>query len=473
MIRISFRQSMLAGFLLIAVLLSWAALRSWLVLEQFVDQSRQGSEQALQLSASIQELAERTVDLERSTRQFMVLNDAALLGRFEENVSHSLAAVKRLESVPGEPLGKLPGAWRQAVEHLSQGLHQAESRASRAGLSPVLNRLAKINSELEHTGRRWIDAQQAAMLAELEQGRQHLTRLVMAAVVGAFLVALAMGWWLSRPIVSLERSIERLGESRFDEPVTVGGPADLRRVGRRLDWLRRRLGELEAERERTLRHVSHELKTPLTALREGIALLQEEVVGSLEGSQQEVVDILQDNVMALQRHIESLLRLNAAAFEARRLCYRPLPLRKLLADVVQGRELQIQARQLSVLADAPAITRTLDGEKLLVALDNLLSNAIDFSPEGGVIRLQAEVIGNILRIACIDQGTGIAAEDAERIFEPFVQGGRASPTPRQGSGVGLSIVRELMTAMGGRVLLVSGNRNARGANFRIEVPCES
>ena len=473
MIRLSFRQSMLAGFLLIALLLSWAALRSWLVLEQFVEQSRQGSEQALQLSASIQELAERTVDLERSTRQFMVLNDAALLGRFDENVGNSLDAVKRLESVPGEPLGKLPGAWRQAVEQLSQGLHQAESRASRAGLVPVLNRLAGVNSELEHTGRRWIDAQQASMLAELEQSRQHLTRLVMAAVVGAFLVALAMGWWLARPIVSLERSIERLGESRFDEPVTVGGPADLRRVGRRLDWLRRRLGELEAERERTLRHVSHELKTPLTALREGIALLQEEVVGSLEGAQLEVVDILQDNVMALQRHIESLLRLNAAAFEARRLCYRPLLLIKLLADVVQGRELQIQARQLSVLADAPAITRTLDGDKLLVALDNLLSNAIDFSPEGGVIRLQAEVVDNILSIACIDQGPGIAAEDAERIFEPFVQGGRASPTPRQGSGVGLSIVRELMTAMGGRVLLMPGNWNAPGANFRIEVPCES
>ncbi|MBL8415862.1 MAG: HAMP domain-containing protein, partial [Propionivibrio sp.] len=340
MIRISFRQSMLAGFLLIALLLSWAAVRSWLVLGQFVEQSRQVNEQALLLSASIQELAERTVDLERSTRQFMVLNDAALLGRFDENVSHSLAAVKRLDSVPGEPLGKLPGAWRQAVEQLSQGLHQASPRA---GLLPFLNRLARVNSELEHTGRRWIDAQQASMLAELGQSRQHLTRLVAAAVVGAFLVALAMGWWLARPIVSLERSIERLGESRFDQPVTVGGPADLRRVGRRLDWLRRRLGELEAERERTLRHVSHELKTPLTALREGIALLQEEVVGSLEGSQQEVVDILQDNVMALQRHIESLLRLNAAAFEARRLCYRPLPLRKLLADVVQGRELQIQA----------------------------------------------------------------------------------------------------------------------------------
>ena len=209
-----------------------------------------------------------------------------------------------------------------------------------------------------------------------------------------------------------------------------------------------------------------------TALREGIALLQEEVVGSLEGSQQEVVEILQHNVLALQRHIESLLRLNAASFEARRLRYRPLALQKLLADVVQGRELQIQARRLTVLRDAPAITRALDREKLLVVLDNLLSNAIEFSPEGGVIRLEAAVSNRIVSFACVDQGPGIAAEDVERIFQPFVQGSRASPTPRQGSGVGLSIVRELMTAMGGRVMLVPNKGKVTGANFRIEVPSE-
>jgi two-component system, NtrC family, sensor histidine kinase GlrK len=201
--------------------------------------------------------------------------------------------------------------------------------------------------------------------------------------------------------------------------------------------------------------------------------LQEEVVGALEGSQKEVVDILQHNVMALQQHIESLLRLNAASFEARRLSRRPLPLKKLLSDVVGSRELQIQARHLTVLREAPAISLPLDGDKLLVVLDNLLSNAIDFSPEKGVIRLVAAITNNILHITCIDQGPGIAEEDAELIFEPFVQGHRASPTPRQGSGVGLSIVRELMTAMGGRVFLVPGNGNSSGANFRIEVPCES
>lgn len=468
-IRISFRQSMLAGFLLIALVLSWAAVSSWLLLEQFVQQSRQHGEHALQLSASLQELADRTVGLERSARQFTVLNEPVLLERFDENIAHALTAIKRLDSIPAASLGTLPGDWRQAVERLSQELHQS---APHAELLPFLNRLAELNRALEHAGQRWMDQQNAGLLAELEQGRRRLTELVATAVVGAFLVALAMNWWLSRPIGSIERAIERLGESRFDEPVMVPGPADLRRVGRRLDWLRQRLDQLESERERTLRQVSHELKTPLTALREGIALLQEQVLGPLDGSQQEVVDILQHNVMGLQGHIESLLRLNAASCEARRACFRPLPLQQLLADVVQGRDLQIQARQLTVLCNAPAVTRELDTEKLLVVLDNLLSNAIDFSPQAGIIRLEAAVLGKIVRIACIDQGPGVASDDAEKIFQPFVQGSRASPTPRQGSGVGLSIVRELMTAMGGRVMLRPADGKAPGAHFWIEVPCE-
>jgi two-component system sensor histidine kinase GlrK len=465
---------MLAGFLLMALLLSWAAVRSWLVLEQFVEQSRRSSEQALHVSAAIQELAERTVDLERSARQFMILNDSALLDRFDENQARALSALSRLEAVPGEAPGSLTDAWRKTLARLSRGLHQEAPEAEQASaLPPILARLAELNRELEQNGRRWIDGQQATMIAELEQARGHLAGRLAATVVGAFLLALAMNWWLSRPLENLERTIERLGESRFDAPVRVGGPADLRRLGRRLDWLRARLGELEAGREQTLRHVSHELKTPLTALREGIALLQEGVVGSLEGAQQEVVDILQDKVMILQGQIESLLRLNAAAFETRPPSYRPLPLRQLLADVVSGRDLQIKARQLTVRSDAPAITRALDREKLLVALDNLLSNAIDFSPVGGVIQLQARLINNTLRIACSDQGPGIAAEDAERIFEPFVQGGRAPPTPRQGSGVGLSIVRELMSAMGGQVLLLPGEGKSPGATFMIELACEA
>ena len=438
MIRASFRQSMLAGFLLIVAFLGWAGVRGWLLLERFATQSRANGEIALKLSTSIQELGERTIELERSARQFTVLNDHAVLARFDAQVARSLAAIERLESLAVRPLENLPGDWRQAVNELSQTLHRSAS----SGELPVsLSRLAEINGQLEHASRRWIDKQHTDTLEQLEEGRLRLGTLVAGAVGAAFVVALAMSWWLSRPIGTIERAIEQLGESRFDDPVEVRGPADLQLIGRRLDWLRQRLSELEAERERTLRHVSHELKTPLTALREGVALLQEEIPGPLEGTQREVVDILDANTRSLQGHIESLLRLNAVSLGARRLHRRPVNLKRLVDEVVQDRELQIQARQLQVRCSFPSVSGMLDADKLRVALDNLLSNAIDFSPDGGVIRLDAQLEAGRLRIACIDHGPGIAAEDAERIFSPFVQGQRPAPVERHGRGVGLSIVR--------------------------------
>ncbi len=456
---------MLAGFLLIAALLSWAALRGWLVLERYVEQSRQGNALALQASAAIQELAARTVDLERGARQFAVLNDATLLDRHDESARQALIALRSLQAIPDATLAALADEWTQTLAQLG--------RALRAGApAAALKRLAELNRQLDDGGRRWIAARQAAMLGELQHNREQLTWLLAATLCGALLVALAMNGWLTRPLERIEESIERLSAGRFDAPIGVGGPADLRRLGRRLDGLRTRLAELEAQREQTLRHVSHELKTPLTALREGIALLQDGVVGTLADGQQEVVDILQHQVLTLQRQIEGLLRLNAVAVAARRRHCQPLALRQLLADVVGARELQIQARRLRVECEAPPVSCVVDGEKLSVVLDNLLSNAIDFSPDGGLIRLRAALAGKTLTVACIDQGPGIAAEDAQRIFAPFVQGSRSPPVPRQGSGVGLSIVRELMGAMGGRVWLEPADAQHGGAHFKIELPCD-
>jgi len=466
MIRVSFRQSMLAGFLLIVASLGWAGARGWFLLERFAEQSRVNAAQALLVSTSVQELAERTIELERSARQYAVLDDPAVLARFDSIVTHTAEAVDRLNALPGSPLGTLPGDWQAAVGDVSKSLR---SSASPAALSHPLARLASVNGKLDSHGRRWIEAQQSTTLAELEEGRLRLGTLVGVTVTAAFLVALAMSWWLSRPVDTIERAIERLGESRFDEPVEVHGPADLRQVGQRLDWLRQRLGELEAERERTLRHVSHELKTPLTALREGVALLQEEIPGPLEGTQREVVDILDANARSLQGHIESLLRLNAVSLGARRLHCRPVNLKRLLDEAVQDRELQIQGRQLQVRCEAPSLSGMLDADKLRVVIDNLLSNAIDFSPDGGLIRLEARIDKVRLRIVCIDQGPGVAPEDAERIFAPFVQGQRPAPIERQGSGVGLSIVRELMAVMGGQIRLLPP-ADGTGARFEIVLP---
>ena len=469
MIRLSFRQSMLLGFLLVVALLGWSVLESWLVLEQLTVRLQRGNARALELREAVQTLTERTVDLERSARQYLVLRDGALLDRYDQTATAAQEAVVRIEAIPGGNFAAATERWHSQLRHLGEALRQGGTRDD---LDSALARLTQTNTDLAYDTRHWIDAQHAAWSDVLEARRKDLTRMLVAVVIAVSLVAVILGWWLARPIGTIERAIANLGQSRFEASIRVGGPDDLRRVGRRLDWLRIRLRDLEAEREKTLRHVSHELKTPLTALREGVALLQDEVPGLLAPTQREVVEILQHNVMTLQRHIESLLRLNAAAFDARRLADRPIQVRKLLADVVRGRELQIAARGVEVVTRGPALALNLDADKLSVVIDNLLSNAIDFSPPQGVVRIEAELVARRLCVSCIDQGPGIAAEDAERIFQPFVQGGRASPVPREGSGVGLSIVRELLRAMGGEIRLMTQAAAGGGAHFRFEVPYE-
>jgi len=359
MIRISFRQGLLAGFAMIVLLLGGASLGGWLVVEHFVGQSRENGEQALQAAASIQELGERTVDVARSARQFLVLQEPDIRQRFDDHLAQALAVVDRLDALDAKPLRSLLGDWREWSEVLRRGLDRGTPAAE---LTPVMDRLTEINGLLKGAGQHWIDIRNSALLAELEASRLRLGGQLALALAGALLVVLAVGWWLVRPLRNLERAIERLGEKRFDQPVVVGGPADFRQLGRQLDWLRQRLAELEDDRERTLRHVSHELKTPLTALREGVALLQDEVPGTLDATQREVVAILQNNVIALQRQIEGLLSLNAAAFESSRLIRRPVGMRDFLADAVRRRELHSQARQLTLRIEAPDLQVSVDDE---------------------------------------------------------------------------------------------------------------
>lgn len=463
---ISFRLGMLLGFTLIVALLGGAAVHGWLVVERLLDESRQGSERAIVLTAAIQELGERTVDVERSARQFLVLGKPELRHRFDEQLAQALHVVERIEASDAKPLQQLLGGWRRVADGLADGL---DGQVAQADIAPLLSRLAELNGLLKQAGQDWVESQNRLMFAELEATRLQLGGRILAALGGALLVALAMGWWLLRPVRHLEQAIVRLGASRFGEPVRVGGPSDLQRLGKRLDWLRQRLMELEDNRDRTLRHVSHELKTPLTALKEGVALLTEEVPGPLAPRQKEVVDILQHNVGSLQTQIESLLTLNGAAFEAQRLDIAAVDPKKLLNFAVQRRELHARARELNIEVDAPHTTAMLDAGKMAIILDNLLSNAIDFSPENATITLTASHVEGLWRFDCIDEGPGVDEADRQRIFDPFVQGQRSAPAPRQGSGVGLSIVRELVRGMGGTVQLVP---QPQGAHFRVEIPDE-
>lgn len=471
MSRFSFRQLWFAAFILIAGVLTASSVQALLTLESLARLGRDGARQAVTLTEQSQRLAERTQAMERSARQFLVLDDAQFRERYFAAWRQADAALQALAAALPGLAPALADEWRVHGDAAWAELQGGHRRAlAQAALVRAFARLPVLNDSLAQAGKREIERRNDALLAELERQRRLLAASVAGAALLAVLLAAGFGYWLSRPLRRIESAIGRLGANRLDQPVEVGGPADTRRVGAQLDWLRRRLAELDADKQRFLRHISHELKTPLSALREGVALIEDEVAGPLSGGQREIAAILRQNTAALQAQIEDLLRCHAAAFDAQRARRVPVDLLALLRRVVEEQRLQWQARGLRVSVHGAPLSGLADADQLAAACANILSNALRFSPEGGAVRFELKAGPSALTIDCIDQGPGVAPQDAARIFEPFYQGARQPSGARSGNGIGLSIVREYIAGHGGSIsLLASG----AGAHFRIELPYDA
>lgn len=464
--RLSFRQLLFAAFLLIAVILTAVSVQALLTLEHLASLGRAGAAKAVALTEQSQRLAERTLAMERSARQFLVLDDALFRERYHAAWQQAEAALQALGGAMPQSAPALAAAWRSQTASAWAAL-QGRQRNAEQTVSAVFARLPAINEDLAREGKREIERRNDALLGELERQRRLLTALVAGAVALAALLAACFGFLLTRPLQRMETAIGLLGEHRYDAPIDVGGPSDTRRLGGQLDWLRQRLAALHADKERFLRHLSHELKTPLAALREGVALLEDEVTGPLVANQHEIVAILRHNTASLQAQIEQLLRYDSAALDARHLERRCIELLPLLQGVIDAQRLQWQARRLRIELDGEPASVAADADTLAVALSNVLSNALRFSPDGGTIRFIVDPVPGGVRIDCIDEGPGVAPGDAARIFEPFYQGTRQAPGARLGNGIGLSIVREYVGAHRGTVTLLP---RAAGAHFRIELP---
>lgn len=464
---VSFRQLLVVAFLLIAALLAAASLRALFTLEQLTLQSRESADRALDLSAAAQSLTERSVAMERTARQSLVLGDRLLRRRFDEAAAEAREVLTRL-AVQGVPAAQVAD-WRQRLELITALLDGAPDTAFDRDRQVALEfrELDGVNAAIAQQVRQAIAAQNRSLLDTLETRRRQLTQQVVGAIGLSVLLALAFGIWLTRPLRRLEKAIIGLGENRLDEAIAINGPADLQLVGQRLEWLRLRLVELDADKSRFLRHVSHELKTPLASLREGVSLLEDGVAGELSSNQREIAKILRHNTGLLQGQIEDLLRFNAAAFEARQLRREKTDLLQLITEQVQAQQLQWRARELQVDIEGKAVHAEVDRDKLGTVIANLLSNAIRYSPPQGRIRIRLSRLAEAVRIDVIDEGAGIAFEDRTRVFEPFYRGAQQPAQAVRGSGIGLSIVQEYIAAHGGQAQLLP---DGPGAHFRIELP---
>jgi len=272
---------------------------------------------------------------------------------------------------------------------------------------------------------------------------------------------------LNRPIKQIDHAIRLLGDGKFSSPVSVTGPHNLEYLGQSLDWLRGRLLDVENQKIKFIRHVSHELKTPLTALREGTELLADEVVGGLKEEQREVVQILRQNGIRLQSLIEDLLNFNSAASQPVLHMVNSVRLDNVIHRVADDHKLTIVAKNIRLDTKLTPCVVEGDDEKLRVIVDNLLSNAIKYSPQGGKITIGLRQDQSQAILDVFDAGPGIRPDEGSKIFDTFYQGGPPAEGHVKGSGLGLSIAREHVLAHHG---VIKPLFDSLGAHLQVVLP---
>jgi two-component system sensor histidine kinase GlrK len=290
-----------------------------------------------------------------------------------------------------------------------------------------------------------------------------------ALIPGTLVLVVLFLLLVGRPMRQVDRAIRELGEGDFSRPITVSGPNDIETLGRQLEWLRHRLKESTDEKNKFLRHMSHELKTPLANIREGTELLLDGSVGQLDREQQEVTGILRDNGVKLQKLIENLLMFSAWQTQTAQLELAEFELKPMVFGVLSQHRLVISNRKIKLRLNVSPITVRADEGKLKLVLENLLSNAIKFTPNDGAIHINAGMEDSELVIDVADSGPGVHPDDGERIFEAFYQGRRPQGGPVGGTGIGLSVVAECVQAHGGSVQIVREGQYS-GAHFRVRLP---
>jgi len=369
---------------------------------------------------------------------------------FGSEIDAALATDRLLRS----PQGVLAGVARA---------HDDVALVTGIRLTPdFFSRVGRISEAREMYGR-------FAVIGELQ--RRYVWRLVPAlglVVAGvAILLAGRLATQMTRPLTRLTGALERVAAGDLDTRVPESGASELRTLASSFNSMAARLAEARtalavAEREaawrEVARHLAHEIKNPLTPMRLSLHRLQRRVDAVPESERRAV----RDSIDALLQEVEHLTRLADNFSRYARLPepqFEPLD----LAELARSAAALHEPDQVTLRVES-ATPVPIRGDRLLLsrAVHNLLLNACEASPRGGLVEVRTGAGGDEGWVEVLDRGSGVPPELEGRLFEPYVS------TKSRGSGLGLSLVKDIAAQHGGRITLE--NRESGGARARLSLP---
>jgi signal transduction histidine kinase len=383
---------------------------------------------AFTLTAQLRGDTEQSVQREAKTMALLLSGDAASRAALDRMV------VAYAQETPGTA-EVLPAARAKTATHWGDGALEVTEPATRDGRTVGAVRISYPTSDLTRR------------LVQIWGFRAILALAVLAVAAG---LGALVARRLTRPLRQLNDMASRFSDGDLTARSPVTGPHETQTLARTLNQGAERLDTLIASQRIFVADASHQLRTPLTALRLSLDNIAD---GVDDDFVREDVEQATAEVVRMSRLVNGLLVLARA--EAKVTAAEPLPLREIVAERLSVWRPAADERGVHIALRGSVV----DGRPLVLAspghleqvLDNVLSNALEVSPDGATITVRSESRGDEVELTVADEGPGMSDADKSRAFDRFWRG--QGLTGRSGSGLGLSVVRQLVTDDGGTVAL--------------------
>lgn len=364
------------------------------------------------------------------------------------------------------------GPWLRVAD--TQGKYLADNRGAPDGKMTANERAAAI--ALHDAQDRVVGYLVAAGGSTAYSEQDLLNRLVRAGWIAAgisgalaLLLALLLSYRLLRPVQDLTHAASRLARGDLSQRVLVHSRDEMGVLGESFNHMAESLERAEQNRQAMTADIAHELRTPIAIQRAHLEALQDGVYPMTVENLQPVLE----QTELLTRLVEDLRTLALADAGALNLECSPTDLSALVRRVVERFRPEAERREdrldLEVVDDPALSSVSVDPVRIEQIINNLISNALRYTPENGAIRVALRREANWAALTVEDTGPGIPEQDMSRLFERFYRVDKSRSREAGGTGLGLAIARQLALAHGGE--LSAQNRKEGGAAFTLKLPC--
>lgn len=283
------------------------------------------------------------------------------------------------------------------------------------------------------------------------------------------LLSILLSRGVTRPVTQLAQAAQAIGQRELSYRVAATGSQELQDLAESFNRMAEQLEQAEANRRNLMADVAHELRTPLAVLNGSLRAMLD---GVHELNEAEIA-LLYEQTHHLTRLVDDLRELSLAEANQLSLNPQPVDLACLVAETAAHFEplAREQGISLSTSVNDPLPHPSLDEHRMRQVLHNLLSNAFRFTPWGGQVQVSAKATPeeHTVEITVMDTGTGISPEELPHIFDRFYRARGNASEERTGSGLGLSIVKAIVTVHGGTITAHSAGKS-QGSTFTIRLP---